>query len=80
VGPPGQGQRWTAARKPEVVLRLFRGEPLDLPSRELRVELYRLEKWRDAAPAGMREALKAGNGDPRFGIVREKVPVALGGR
>ncbi|MGB9292028.1 MAG: hypothetical protein WCB64_01785 [Desulfobaccales bacterium] len=41
VGPLGQGQRWTAARKREVVLRLFRGEPLDLVSRELGVELYR---------------------------------------
>jgi transposase len=64
VGPLVQGQRWTAARKREVVLRLFRGEPLDLVSRELGVELYRLEKWRDAALAGMEEALKARNGDP----------------
>ena len=64
VGPLGQGQRWTAARKREVVLRLFRGEPLDLLSRELGVELYRLEKWRDAALTGMEEALKARNGDP----------------
>jgi transposase len=64
VGPLGQGQRWTVARKREVVLRLFRGEPLDLLSRELGVELYRLEKWRDAALAGMEEALKARNGDP----------------
>ncbi len=65
--PPGeagaralaQGQRWTAPRKREVVLRIFRGEPLDLLSRELGVELYRLEKWRDAALAGLAEALKA---------------------
>jgi len=64
VGPLGQGQRWTAARKREVVLRLLRGEPLDLVSRELGVEIYRLEKWRDAALAGMEEALKARNGDP----------------
>jgi transposase len=47
-----------------VILRLFRGEPLDLLSRELSVELYRLEKWKDAALAGMEEALKARNGDP----------------
>ena len=70
--PPGgagvralaQSQRWTAPRKREVVLRIFRGEPLDLVSRELGVELYRLEKWRDAALAGMEEPLKARNGDP----------------
>jgi len=59
VGPLGQEQRWTAAKKREVVLRLFRGEPLDLLSRELGVELYWLERWRDAALAGMEEALKA---------------------
>ena len=54
-----QSQRWTAPRKREVVLRTFRGEPLELLSRELGVELYRLEKWRDAALAGMEAALKA---------------------
>lgn len=64
VGPLAQGQRWTAPRKREVVLRIFRGEPLELLSRELSVELYRLEQWRDAALAGMEEALKARNGDP----------------
>jgi hypothetical protein len=59
-----QGQRWTVTRKREVVLRIFRGEPLDLLSRELGVELYRLENWRDAALAGMEDALKARGGDP----------------
>ena len=67
VKPLAQGQRWTAPRKREVALRIFRGEPLDLLSRELGVELYRLEKWRDAALAGMEEALKARNGDPLQG-------------
>jgi len=70
--PPGeagvralaQGQRWTAPRKREVVLRIFRGEPLDLLSREVGVELYRLENWRDAALAGLDEALKARGGNP----------------
>ena len=64
VGALAQGQRWTAPRKREVVLRIFRGEPLDLLSRELGVELYRLEQWREDALAGMEEALKARNGDP----------------
>jgi hypothetical protein len=45
--PLGHGQRWTAARKREVVLRIFRGEPLDLVSRELGVELYRLAIGKD---------------------------------
>ena len=65
--PFGQGQRWTAPRKREVVLRILRGEPMDMLSRELGVELYRLEKWRDAALAGMEEALKTRNGDPLQG-------------
>jgi len=50
-----------------VVLRLFRGEPLDLVSRELGVGLYRLEQWREGAWAGMEEALKSRNGDPLRG-------------
>ena len=62
--PLAQGQRWTAPRKREVVLRILRGEPMELLSRELGVELYRLEKWRDAALAGMEAALKARNDDP----------------
>jgi len=33
-------------RKREVVLRLLRGEPLDAVSREVGVEVYRLEQWR----------------------------------
>ena len=40
---------------------------MELLSRELGVEVYRLEKWRDAALAGMEEALKARNGDPLKG-------------
>ncbi len=59
-----QGQRWTAPGKCEVVLRILRGEPLQLRSRESGVEFYRLEKWRDAALAGMEEALKARGGAP----------------
>ena len=43
MGPLGRGQRWAAARKRQVVLRLFRGEPLNLISRE---------SWSQALPAG----------------------------
>jgi hypothetical protein len=64
VRPLAQGQRWTAPRKREVVLRLLRGEPLELLSRELGVELYRLGKWRGAALASMEEALESRNGAP----------------
>ena len=46
------------------MLRLLRGEPTDALSRELGVEIYRLEKWKaralDAIDAGLRER----GGDP----------------
>jgi hypothetical protein len=38
--------RWLAAKK-DAVLRLLRGEPLDVLSRELQVEAHRLAAWRD---------------------------------
>lgn len=47
------GQRWSLARKREVALRLLRGESIDALSRELGVEIYRLERWRDRALAGL---------------------------
>lgn len=54
----------TASRKREVVLRMFRGESLDKLSRELGVEIYRLEKWRDRALAGIDSGLKNRQDDP----------------
>ena len=48
AGPLGLGQRWT--RKREVALRLF-GEPVELLSRQLGVEIFRLEQWREKAMA-----------------------------
>lgn len=57
-------QRWSVRRKQEVVLRLFRGESLDALSRELGVEVYRLEQWRDKALLGVETALKDRTGDP----------------
>ena len=51
------------ARKREVVLRLMRGEPSELLSRELGVPLYRLERWRDRAQAAIDAALKEREAD-----------------
>jgi len=48
----------------EVVLRLFRGESLDDVSRELGVELSRLERWRDKGLRGLEEGLREREGDP----------------
>jgi transposase len=47
-----------------VVLRLLRGESVEGLSRELGVEIYRLEKWRDKGLAGIDAGLKERVGDP----------------
>ena len=57
-------QRWGRKKKMEVVLRLLQGEPLDAVSRELGVEMSRLEAWRTKAMAGMELGLKEREGDP----------------
>ena len=58
------GQRWSAGRKRDVVLRLLRGESLEALSREVGVEIYRLEEWRERALAGLELGLKAREGEP----------------
>jgi len=63
-GPLGPGQRWGAARKREVVIRLLRGESVDALSRELGIEIYRLEEWRNKALSGIEGSLKEREGDP----------------
>ena len=64
VGALGPGQRWSAGRKREVVLRLLRGESFDVLSREVGVEIYRLEAWKARALAGLELGLKAQAGEP----------------
>ena len=54
AGALAPGQRWSASRKRDVVLRLLRGESLDAVLREVGVELYRLEAWKERALAGSR--------------------------
>ena len=64
AGPLAPGQRWSAGRKRDVVLRLLRGESLEALSREVGVEIYRLEEWRERALAGLELGLKARQGEP----------------
>jgi len=59
ASPPGPVKRWTRARKMEVVMRMIRGESVEALSRELGVEVYRLEEWREMALAGMEGGLRA---------------------
>jgi transposase-like protein len=51
VGPLGRGQRWSVARKRAVVMRMLRGESVELLSRALGVPVHKLERWRDKAEA-----------------------------
>jgi transposase len=64
AGPLGPNQRWTVTRKREVALRLLRGEPMDALARELGVEIYRLEEWKNKALAGIDASLRERDGDP----------------
>lgn len=63
-GALAPGQRWSVGRKREVVLRLLQGESMELLSRELGVEVYRLDAWRRKALSGIDAALKERGGDP----------------
>ncbi len=60
----GPGQRWSVGKKRDVVLRVLRGESLDALSREVGVEIYRLEEWRERALAGLEFGLKNRQGEP----------------
>ena len=63
AGSLAPGQRWSASRKRDVVLRLLRGESLEALSREVGVEIYRLDAWRARAMAGLELGLKARHGE-----------------
>jgi len=67
VGPLAPGQRWSAGRKREVVLRLLHGESAELLSRELGVPMFKLEQWRQRAAAALEGALKEREADPADG-------------
>ena len=67
LGPLAPGQRWSAARKREVVLRLMRGEAAELLSRELGLPVFKLEQWRQKAEAALEGALKEREADPAEG-------------
>jgi hypothetical protein len=63
VGPLAPGQRWSVARKREVVMRLLRSESVELLSRELAVPIFKLEQWHEKADAALDGALKEREAD-----------------
>ena len=76
-GPtPEPRRRMSARRKQETVLRLLRGEDLELVSRELGVTAAALSGWREAFLAAGEAALKTRPADARdgeIGRLKEKV-------
>ena len=69
-------QRLSAQTKPEVVLRLRRGEALDLLSRALGIPAARITTWREALLDAGQEAMKKPPLDSRArdsGRLREKL-------
>jgi hypothetical protein len=76
-GPmPGHRRRMSARRKQETVLRLLRGENLELLSRELGVTAAEVSGWRAAFLAAGEASLKSRPADAReaeIGRLKEKV-------
>lgn len=77
-GPGGKGrwQRVSARRKVETVLRLLRGEDMELLSRELAVPAAHISQWRDRFLEGGQAALKKRPRDERdeeISRLREKL-------
>jgi transposase-like protein len=62
---PGERGRFSAPRKAATVLRLLRGESLELLSRELGVTAATLAGWREDFLAGGQAALKSPPTDDR---------------
>jgi transposase len=76
-GPtPGHRRRMSARRKQDAVLRLLRGEDLELLSRELGVTAAELSGWREAFLAAGEASLKSRPTDARdteIGRLKAKV-------
>jgi transposase len=53
-----ENMRWSARRKEELVMRLLRGESLDLLARETSQPAGRISAWREEFLAAGREGLK----------------------
>lgn len=63
--------RFSVKKKSEAVLRLMRGESLDIVSRDLGVTAARLSEWRDQFHAGAQAALRSRPSDERDENLRD---------
>ena len=77
---PGRERRMTAGRKRDAVLRLLRGESLEIVARELAVTAADLSAWRDAfleAGAASLKARPRDDRDERIDRLRSKLGEVL---
>ena len=65
VAAPGRERRMTAGRKRDAVVRLLRGEPLEIVARELSVTAADLSAWRNAFLEAGAASLKSRPRDDR---------------
>ena len=68
---PEREFRWSVRRKADAVIRLLRGEDIDVVAREVRVEVHRLAAWRDEFIAAGQAGLKAQASEPAHRKLRE---------
>ncbi len=64
-------ERWSATAKTDVVLRLLRGESVEVVSRELQVPAHELEAWRRTFLEGGTEGLKRRHGDAEARLLKQ---------
>ena len=65
VAAPGRDRRMTAGRKRDAVLRVLRGEPLEIVARDLAVTAADLSGWRDGFLEAGAASLKSRARDDR---------------
>lgn len=63
-GPLAAGQRWSPSRKRDLVLRLLRGESVEAVSREIGIDRYRLERWKERALGAIEASLRERGSEP----------------
>jgi hypothetical protein len=59
-----KARRWSAGRKRQIVLRLLRGESVDVLSSELGVPVYLLKIWHNLVLAGIKAIFKKRESNP----------------
>ena len=77
---PGRERRMTAGRKRDAVLRLLRGEPLEIVARELAVTAADLSAWREAfleAGAASLKSRERDDRDEKIGRLQSKLGEVL---